>query len=120
MKLTWELLHSAGTSGVGFNFQQLHLLGVPWPPKKGWLVDLVGTDISEEVWATVVDLKGKSHNGRKKVLKARGYVWRRGRPGYYEQQELCPNQNPNHANAAVVLQSAYVKPCSASVCPARD
>lgn len=47
MKLTRELIHSVATSHVGFNRFQLSILGVQWPPKKGWLSNLVGKEISD-------------------------------------------------------------------------
>ncbi len=51
MILTSNNLHAGGRSGVGFNRKQLEVLGVEWPPKKGWLRALVGTEISEEQYA---------------------------------------------------------------------
>lgn len=57
MKLTREIIHSAGTLGMGFNRHQLALLGVKWPPKKGWLSRLVGTEVSDDVWEKVMRLK---------------------------------------------------------------
>lgn len=58
MILTRTILHSAGTVGVGFNRAQLSLLGVSWPPQKGWLSRLVGTEVPEETWQTVLRLRG--------------------------------------------------------------
>lgn len=57
MILTHSLLHSAGTKGMGFNVQQLLLLGISWPPKHGWLRSLVGKEISDEDWQLVMKLK---------------------------------------------------------------
>ena len=59
MKLTREILHSAGTNGIGFNRQQLILLGVQWPPVKGWLTRLIGREISDETWQKVLAFKDK-------------------------------------------------------------
>jgi hypothetical protein len=57
MKLTREIIHGAGTLGMGFNRHQLGLLGVKWPPKKGWLSGLIGTEIPDETWEKVMRLK---------------------------------------------------------------
>jgi len=59
MKLTYELLHSAGSyGGNGFNRPQLELLGVAWPPRKGWLRGLAGTEIDDAKWEKVLALSG--------------------------------------------------------------
>lgn len=65
MKLTREILHSAGTSGIGYNREQLRLLGVPWPPRHGWLSNLVGKDIPDDTWSKVMELK--DYKTRKKA-----------------------------------------------------
>lgn len=47
MKITREWVHEFGTvNGIGASWsqKQLAILGVPWPPKKGWLSRLIGTD----------------------------------------------------------------------------
>lgn len=69
MKLTSQLIHSVATSGVGFNFHQLYVLGVKWPPKHGWVERLVGTEVSKETWDLVNELKGKRRNERRLILK---------------------------------------------------
>lgn len=58
MILTRAILHGAGTAGVGFNRSQLQVLGVSWPPRKGWLGQLVGAEVSDETWQTVLKLRG--------------------------------------------------------------
>ncbi len=68
MKLTHSLIHSAGRSGVGFNYHQLKVLGIHWPPKKGWLSSLIGKDISDEQWKLIVAMKGKGRNERRRIL----------------------------------------------------
>lgn len=70
IKLTHKLIHSAGTSGCGFNTAQLTLLGVSMPPKKGWLSALIGKEIPDDVWAEVMKHKGAklSKTKRKKIL----------------------------------------------------
>ena len=46
IKLTHDNLHALGTNGKGFNKNQLHILGISWPPKGGWLKQLIGTEIT--------------------------------------------------------------------------
>jgi Mor family transcriptional regulator len=72
MKLTHQLLHSAGTySGSGFNKHQLELLGVAWPPPRGWLKKLVGTEIPDDEWEKVVALKGvRDKSKRDKIVES--------------------------------------------------
>lgn len=44
--LTSKMLHDASTKGYhGFNAKQLKVIGLKWPPKKGWLKSLVGTQM---------------------------------------------------------------------------
>ena len=57
MKLTRENIHAAGSSGTGFNRGQLAVLGIEWPPKKGWLTQLIGTEVSDEKYKKFMDLK---------------------------------------------------------------
>lgn len=68
VRLTWKIIHSAGTYGKGFNADQLRLLGVSWPPRKGWLSALVGTEIDRSKWETILALKGVRPNQRKKIM----------------------------------------------------
>jgi hypothetical protein len=47
---TWLAAH-ASINGQGWTARQLQVLGVPWPPSKGWRQRLVGTAISNEARA---------------------------------------------------------------------
>lgn len=53
MKLTRELLH---LKGDGHTRAQLQVLGVEWPPEKGWLSRMIGTEISTERYQEFVKL----------------------------------------------------------------
>lgn len=68
MKLTHQIIHSAGTGGIGFNFHQLRVLGIPWPPKQGWLSSLIGREIPDDQWNLVLSLKGKRRAERRRIL----------------------------------------------------
>lgn len=68
IKLTRELIHTAGSCGNGFNKAQLDLLGVNWPPQKGWLSWLVGQEIPLETWNKVTALKGV-RKARRELVK---------------------------------------------------
>ncbi len=72
MKLTFEILHSAGKGGIGFNWHQLRVLGVPWPPPTGWLRQLIGSEIDDQKWEAVMALKGIPKKARNKILKSYG------------------------------------------------
>lgn len=59
MILTDELLRSVATNGYsGWNRKQLELLGVNWPPKSGWLYRLCGTEIPDDRWEVIKQLRG--------------------------------------------------------------
>ena len=46
MILTYDNLHALGSlNGVGWNKKQLACIGVSWPASKGWLQNLIGTEI---------------------------------------------------------------------------
>lgn len=71
--LTRELLHHAATSGSGFNKLQLALLNVPFPPRKGWLNELVGLEVSLETWERVESLSGpEAKKAALQEMKQRG------------------------------------------------
>ena len=57
MQLTSENLHAAASAGSGFNYDQLNVLGVVCPPRRGWLQKLIGTHISDDDYAKVLSLK---------------------------------------------------------------
>ena len=59
--LTKERLYRGGTSGCGFNRFQLEVLGVEYPPRKGWIRRLVGTEMTLEQYAKFVSLQGATH-----------------------------------------------------------
>lgn len=48
MKLTYEALMKLKSLNGGWNSTVLEKLGVPWPPKKGWIKRIVDSDIPDE------------------------------------------------------------------------
>lgn len=48
MKMTHEWLHQWKTGKGGWTRVQLAAIGVPWPPKKGWLSAAIGREITDE------------------------------------------------------------------------
>jgi hypothetical protein len=34
--------------GHSWNAEQIAILGIKWPPRKGWIVDLIGKEIPDE------------------------------------------------------------------------
>ena len=48
MKVTNDWLLQWQTPNGGYNKKQLTLLGVPWPPKRGWKHDVLDREISED------------------------------------------------------------------------
>lgn len=68
MKITWVNIHSAGKSGVGYNWVQLRLLGVGWPPPKGWLSRLIGVECPDETWELVLKLRGVRTKEERRII----------------------------------------------------
>jgi hypothetical protein len=46
-KVTEEWLRQFSSHGFGWNHQQLEILGVKWPPYKGWLTASIGMELTE-------------------------------------------------------------------------
>lgn len=42
IEITSKWLHDNSTRGGGWTAKQLRVLGVQWPPRRGWLADLIG------------------------------------------------------------------------------
>jgi len=65
MRITMDWLNSVGTScgpeakKRSWNADQLAILGVAWPPTKGWMRQLVGKEISESDAERVAALRGR-------------------------------------------------------------
>ncbi|MNY34284.1 hypothetical protein D3C86_1686120 [compost metagenome] len=49
MKVTDDWLLRWQTANGGYNKKQLTLLGVPWPPQRGWKHDVLETEIPDDV-----------------------------------------------------------------------
>ncbi|MDG1752587.1 MAG: hypothetical protein P8I03_13140 [Thalassotalea sp.] len=48
IKLSKELIEMGRTGNGGYTKKQLKVLGVDWPPAKGWLKAMIGTEIEQE------------------------------------------------------------------------
>ena len=59
MLLTRDFLKSNCTSKGGYTKYQLELIGVSWPPAKGWPKQVIGKEISEETAQKFVAAKDK-------------------------------------------------------------
>jgi len=55
--LTKRLIEQGLSSNGGFNKKQLAILGVGWPPQKGWKNKLVGTVISQKQYQEFLNAK---------------------------------------------------------------
>jgi len=69
--LTAKLLHDAATLGHGFNAKQLHVMGLGWPPKKGWLKNLVGKSIKTSQYAKFINAGKKQKSNQLDPAKTR-------------------------------------------------
>mgnify|MGYP001606919754 CR=1 FL=1 len=98
--ITSEWLHvHASVGGVGWNAAQLRVLGVAWPPRKGWLSRLVGTKISREVKAEFERLR---YTDEQRVAQ---------RKAWKEQRKYVPKSErekpPVASEPLVVVQSEH-------------
>jgi len=48
MRITEELLKRGTSRNGGWNKEQLEILGVSWPPIKGWKYRIIGQNISDK------------------------------------------------------------------------
>jgi hypothetical protein len=55
-KITEELICSAKTTKGAWNKAQFALIGIAWPPPKGWKSSIIGKEISEEHAANFIAL----------------------------------------------------------------
>ena len=63
--VTREWVHEwCATSPAGWTRAQLKLLGVGWPPRRGWLSELIGTEIAGEKAREFERLSGRLVTGR--------------------------------------------------------
>ena len=67
MKLTYEDTEMIMTPKGGFKRLSLELIGVSWPPLKGWRERVVGTEIDEQDFLRAIEL---SESPTKKQPKA--------------------------------------------------
>lgn len=58
MKLTRAMIDSGRSEGGGWNAPQLKLIGVEWPPARGWPDRIIGNEISSKDYETFLALKG--------------------------------------------------------------
>ena len=79
IQLTTELLHAGATNQHGFTNRQLKILGVE--RRRGWLKDLVGTQIPAATYQAFLDANPKAsatgHQRRRRKPKSRAHHTRR-------------------------------------------
>lgn len=88
--------------GEAINAPQLELLGMSWPPEKGWKDELIGTRISERLFASICDLKGKGLASMSKGERKRGRKRLRKQKPAWKKPENRPYQqwdSPHGINA---------------------
>ena len=64
VKITLEIIEQGQSKEGGWNQAQLEILGVPWPPIKGWKTRLCGDELTQEEHDKFLSLKGDA--GKKK------------------------------------------------------
>jgi len=69
MVLNYELITALGT----LNSYQLRLLGIGWPPRRGWIYHLVGQEITDDMFRILVEPKGPRKKAERiQILKRHG------------------------------------------------
>lgn len=68
--LTRENLHALSSTKDGFKAAQLAALGVPWPPRKGWLSALIGKKIPVSDYALAMERKNTKASEWRKTSEA--------------------------------------------------
>lgn len=66
LTLTDNLIRAGQTNNGGWNKKQLHLLGISWPPTKGWKLKVIGQEITEEHYEEFLSLKNKRFKKKKR------------------------------------------------------
>lgn len=65
MRLSEEMIRAGSLTGGALKKAQLALLGVKWPPRKGWIQRLVGKEIDAETYRRFLALKGAPEKDRR-------------------------------------------------------
>lgn len=55
--LTEEMIRVGESSRGGYNKKQLAILGIDWPPTKGWKSSMIGKSITEETYQHFIEAK---------------------------------------------------------------
>lgn len=66
LNLYTKNLHS---NCIAFNKPQLELLGIDWPPKKGWIETLINTEIDILTHGKLLELRGKGNSQISQIEK---------------------------------------------------
>lgn len=69
MKLTKQMIFAGRSVRGGWNAKQLALLGVAWPPKKGWIWKIAGTEIPGERYARFLQLTKRGDKNLPRLLQ---------------------------------------------------
>lgn len=83
--ITRALLEEGMNGNGGWNRKQLDLIGVSWPPKKGWREWAIGKEISDRDAERFIALKGDAGRARKRKIKLR----RVESPSFADVMALC-------------------------------
>lgn len=68
MKITEDLLAAGISERGGFSKSQLALLGVEWPPPKGWKHTIIGMSISNDAATEFVRFADRRTGPEKNIL----------------------------------------------------
>lgn len=63
-----QSLHALATNGCGFSRKQVEAFGISYPPKKGWVTRLIGTEISEEKYEQILQLNRQLVRARNREI----------------------------------------------------
>ncbi len=88
VELTSKVFQSASNGPGGFNAKQLAILGVGWPPKKGWKKRLMGTYVKQSVASMFIAARKKSGTIGQKHSPSLKEVGHAARPEVHEKSSV--------------------------------
>lgn len=57
MQLTRKMIDDGKSDNGAWSAKQLALLGVSWPPKRGWPERIIGTEISDDIYSRFLAIR---------------------------------------------------------------
>lgn len=105
MKLTLENLHALFNEGAP-NSAQLHLLGVK-KARRGWLKQMVGREITDELYQRILSIKGRKPKGATRKEWREAKIVMHGTDSSTREPQPQPTPPMTHTDIISRLDSAH-------------